>query len=234
MIRRLPIAVLALLCTATPAAAAQRTVAIGSFDRVRVDGPFDVRIAGGRSPGGTITGDARAIDDVDLRVDGTTLVIQRGHGGWAERPRTAATTPIVVTLGTTQLTAALVIAGGKLAVTTMRGDRIDLSVTGAGSIAVGTATGDALTATVIGAGAVTVGGRVGKARLVTNGPGTIDAGTLDAGELLVRLDGTGTTKARARYTAAVDNVGLGQVTIVGNPKCTVRANAGGPVTCGGT
>lgn len=219
---------------ASPAMAAERTVAIGSFDRVRIDGPFDVRIAAGRSPGGTITGDTRAIETVDLRVDGTTLVIQRGSGGWAEQPRAAPAAPIMVTLGTTQLTAALVIAGGRLAVKQMRGDRIDLSVTGAGSIAVDAATGDALNATVIGAGVVTVAGRVGKARFVTNGPGTIDATALDAGDLVVRLDGTGSTKAAARYNASVDNVGLGQVTIIGNPKCSVRAAAGGPVACGTT
>ena len=223
---------LLLALVATPVTAAERRVAIGSFDRVRVDGPFDVHIVAGRSPGGTIAGEASAIEAVELHVDGSTLVIQRGTGGWAEQHRAAPTTPIVVTLGTTQLTAALVIAGGKLSVTKMRGDRIDLSVTGTGSIAVGEASGDALAATVIGAGTVTVAGRVGKARLVTNGTGAIDAGALDAGDLFVRLDGPGVTRARARYTASVDNLGLGQVTVLGNPKCTVRAAAGGPVTCG--
>ena len=198
MIRTAPLLLVALL-PAGPVAAAERVVAIGSFDRVRIDGPFDVRIAGGRSPGGTISGDARAIENVDLTVDGTTLTIRRGTGGWAEQPRSPAAAPIVVTLGTTRLTAALVIAGGKLSVTAMRGDRIDLSVTGAGSITVGDAQADALTATVIGAGVMTISGRVGKARLATNGPGTIDAGALDAGELVVRLDGTGATKARALH-----------------------------------
>ena len=225
-------ALIPLALLAAPATAAERRVAIGSFDRIRVDGPFAVHIATGRSPGGTITGDTSAIENVDLRADGRTLVVQRGTGGWAEQPHAASRTPIVVTLGTVDLTAALVIAGGTLSVSAMHGDRIDLSVTGAGTIAVADAKGDALNATVIGTGSVTVAGRAAKVRLVTNGTGTIDAGALDAGDLILRLDGPGVTTAHARYTATVDNVGLGQVTVLGDPKCTVRAAAGGPVACG--
>ena len=219
---------------ASPTAAAERRVAIGSFDRIRIDGPFEVHIATGRSPGGTIAGDASAIDTVELHVDGSTLVLQRGTGGWAEQRRAAPTTPIIVTLATTELTAASVIAGGTLSVTRMHGGRIDLSVTGTGTITVDDASGDALNATVIGAGSVSVAGRVGTARLVTNGTGAIDAGALDAGDLFVRLDGPGVTRARARYNAGVDDVGLGRVTVLGNPRCTVHASAGGPVSCGAT
>ena len=89
-----------------------------------------------------------------------------------------------------------------------------------------------LNATVIGTGSIAVAGHVGTARLTTNGTGTIDAGALDAGELRIRLDGPGVTHGRARHTAIIDNVGLGQVTVLGNPQCTVRAAAGGPVACG--
>ncbi|WP_375394463.1 GIN domain-containing protein [uncultured Sphingomonas sp.] len=225
-------ALLLLALIATPANAAERRVAIGSFDRVRIDGPFEVHIDTGRSPGGTIAGEASAIETVELQTDGNTLVIRRGIGGWAEQHRAAPTTPIVVRLGTIDLAGALVVAGGTLSVTKMRGDRIDLSVTGAGSIVVGEASGDSLNATVIGAGTIGIAGRTGRARLATNGTGTIDAAALDAGDLFVRLDGPGTIQARARYTATVDDVGLGRVTVLGDPKCTVRAAAGGPVACG--
>ena len=48
----------------------------------------------------------------------------------------------------------------------------------------------------------------------------------------VLLDGPGETKAAARYTAHITNLGLGAVAVAGSPKCTVVARAGGPVACG--
>ena len=114
----------------------------------------------------------------------------------------------------------------------MKGERGDRAVTGPGTIGVGEVIADAASATVIGGGGITLAGRAGRARLMTNGPGTIDAGTLDAGDLVVRLDGPGATKARARYTASIVDTGLGQVAVAGSPKCTVKADAGGPVACG--
>jgi hypothetical protein len=227
-----PLILLLALLPAT-AAAADRVVGIGSFSRVRVDGAFDVRVATGVSPSARVTGDRSAIDAVDLHIDGNTLVVRRNMTGtWAEQPTTAARTPIVVTLGTLSLSGAVVVGGGKLAIDRMVAPRVDLSVTGAGGIALAAAQGDQVNVQVIGAGSVAVAGKAATVRLMTNGPGTIDAAQLDAGDLTVRLDGLGTTTARARYTAQVSSTGLGTVTIAGTPKCTVKAVAGSPVTCG--
>ncbi|WP_174291639.1 GIN domain-containing protein [Sphingomonas bacterium] len=214
------------------AAAAERSVYLGSFDKVRVQGPFDVRIATGQAPAALLSGDRAVIDSIDLRVDGSTLIIRAAIGSWQERPRVAATAPVTITLATPTLSTASVVGAGKLAIDRMKAARIDLSVTGAGSVGVGEASADAANATIIGTGAITVGGRAGTARLMTNGSGTIDAAALEVGELVVRLDGPGATRAQARYTASVVNTGLGQVTIGGQPKCTVKADAGGPVSCG--
>ena len=64
------------------------------------------------------------------------------------------------------------------------------------------------------------------------GPGIVVAATgVGAGDLVATLDGPGEIAARARYTAAVANGGLGRVTVAGTPKC--RVTGGGPVRCGG-
>lgn len=220
---------LALLVPAS-ARADDRRISIGSFDRVRVDGPFDVKLATGASPGGTISGDARAIDTVDVRVDGTTLVVRKGLSGWGEQKASSA--PMVVSLSTPDLVSAVVVGGGRLSIGRMKGMRIDLSVSGAGTIALAAADTDQLNALVIGTGRITLAGRAARARLVTNGTSAIDASGLETGDLVVRLDGMGEIKAQARYTADVTNTGLGEVTIAGPAKCIVKAAAGGPVTCG--
>ncbi|RZM36826.1 MAG: DUF2807 domain-containing protein [Sphingomonas sp.] len=212
--------------------ATSRTVSIGSFDRVRVEGPFEVRVTIG-SPHATITGPHGA-DDATVRVDGTTLSVRKGTGGWGEQPRGRGAGPIVVTLSTPGLTSASVAAGGRLTIARMRGMRVDVTVSGNGSLALAAADTDQLNATLIGTGQMTLAGRAARARLVTSGPGAIDASALIVDDLTVNLDGVGETTAAARYTAQVTNSGLGTVTITGNAKCRVDAAAGGPVVCGKT
>lgn len=224
-----------LLLLSSPAIAGQapvasRTVSVGSFDRIRVEGPFEVRVSIG-SPRATISG-PRGDDTVVVRVDGTTLSVRKDAGGWGERASSGSAGPIVVTLSTPGLTSASVAAGGRLTIARMRGMRVDVTVSGNGSLALAAADTDQLNATLIGTGQMTLAGRAARARLITSGPGVIDASALQVNDLIAHLDGVGEIKAAARYTAQVTNSGLGTVTIAGNAKCRVDAAAGGPVACG--
>ena len=221
---------LLLLMFPAAASAADRTVGVGSFERLRVDGPFRVRVAAG-PPRVTVSGDARTINEVDVRAEGGTVLVRMGVNGWGEQP-VATGAPLTVTLSTPALTSVTVIGGADVAVARMKGQRIDVSASGTGTIALAAVDADQLSITVIGSATVTAAGRAARARLVTNGPGTIDAGALAADDLFVRLDGAGETRAQARFTAQVVNTGLGRVTVSGNAKCGIKAAAGGPVSCG--
>lgn len=221
---------LALVLVPAVAPAASRTVSVGSFERIRVDGPFEVHVQTGRSPGATISGDTRATEDVQVRTTGATLIVSKGTGGWGEQAKGKG--PVVVTLTTPNLTSAVVQAGGKVTISAMKAMRVDVSVSGAGSLSLAAADTDQLNAIVVGTGQMTLGGRAARARLTTSGPGAIDASALDVRDLIVMLDGVGETKAKARFTAQVTNTGLGTVTVAGGAKCTIKAAAGGPVSCG--
>ncbi len=223
----------ALLALAAPAAAAQRTFTITSFDRLRVDGAFDVRLEVGAQTRGIVEGDADALDAVDLDVQGTTLIIRRNRNGAAERGSGGPATPLVVRVAAPTLRTATVIGGGKLAISgIVRGQRIDLQVTGPGKIDAQAVDADELNVTVLGAGEVAVGGRARRARLLTSGSGTITATALTTNDLAVRLDGPGETSATARYTANLTSTGLGRITVAGSPACITNAVAGGPISCG--
>lgn len=224
-------ALLLLSLLATPAVAAERTVGIGSVDRLRVDGAFEVRVTGGTSPSVRLVGDRDAIEAVDVRQQGTTLTVRLGANGWGERPRGRIDAPVTILIGTPALATVTSIAGARITVAGMRGTRVDLSVTGAGAIAATGIAADDVNATVIGAGTVAAAGRTTRARLVASGPGGIDAGTLEANDATVRLEGVGRIAARARYTAQVSNIGLGAVEIAGPAKCIIRGT--GPVACEG-
>lgn len=223
---------LSLLALAAIAPAAERKLFVSTFDRLRVDGPFQVVVVTGRSPRGSIAGDARELDGVDVRQDGRTLHVRRGVGTWQEQPRAAPTQPVVVTLATPSLAAAYLIGPGAIGVTGMKGARIDLSVAGAGGIAVTGADAAELNATTIGNGRIAVAGRAVRARLLVNGAGGVQADKLETDELTVRLDGPGEVTARARRAADLTNTGLGRIAVAGPARCTVKAAAGGPVTCG--
>lgn len=223
---------LALLLGPGPAAAPERDRSIGSFDRLRVAGPFEVRVETGRPPAARIEADDALIDRIEVAVEGDTLVVRMGHEGWGETPAGRAGKPPVVSLSTPALRSIAVSAGARVVAGRVAGERVNLAVNGAGAIAVASARADELDATVVGAGALSVAGTALRARLLTNGPGAIDAGDLAASDLVVRLDGPGETRARARYTARVTDTGVGRVTVLGEATCVVTAIAGGPVACG--
>lgn len=232
MIRFAPFA-LALILLAGPAQAAERIYSVGSFDRIRVEGPFDVHVAIAPSPGARADGDRHATDNLDIRVEGMTLIVRAGVSGWGEQPVAGAGGAPVVTVTTAAVRSAVVVGGGRLAITgPVRGQRIDLSLTGSGSLGVAGLDADQLFVTLLGSGDIALSGRAAKVRLSTSGPGRITAAPLVADDLTLRLDGNGETEATARYTADVTTTGIGAATVYGTPACTVKAVAGGPISCG--
>jgi hypothetical protein len=217
----------------SPADAATRTYSIGSFDRVRVEGPFDVRLATATSPGASAEGDPRTTDDLDIRVEGTTLIVRAGTGGWGERPPATNNDAPIIRVSTLMVRGAVVVGGGRLTMAgPLRGQRLDLSLTGSGTLNASGLAADELYVNLYGTGSVNLAGTAAKVRLITSGQGVIDATPLNAGDLTIRLDGPGETKASARFTASIVTTGIGAVTVYGKPACTVKALAGGPISCG--
>lgn len=218
---------------AAPADAAERSYSVGSYERVRVEGPFEVHIVAGASPHASARGSEAMLARLDLAVNGNTLAVRLGPGGWGETPRRAGgTSPVVVTLSSPRITSILLTAGATVTASKIAAQRIDLGVTGAGALTVDGAAADQLNAMLIGTGKLRLAGKAARARLTTNGPGTIDAADLAVNDLTVSVEGTGETRATAHYTAQVSTTGLGKVTVLGTAKCTVKAVADGPVVCG--
>jgi len=223
--------ILALIALATPVAAQSRdkTVMLTSFDRIRVEGPFDVTLTTGKGAGGVLSGDDRAIERVNLRVEGRTLIVGAGVDGWGGYPGEAIG-QVTVRVTTPSLRSATVAGGGQLRVDRMRAQQIDLSVAGAGALSVAGVEADQVNATMNGSGAMTLAGKSGRARFVNSGTGAIDAAGLVARDLTVLSQGMGTGSFNALYTADISAMGLGGISVAGAAKCTVRGV--GPVACG--
>ena len=89
MIDRLPILILLALASLPAAAAApvaQRNYSVTSFDRIRVDGPYEVRLKTNVAPFARASGTAAAVDGVSVKVDGRTLIVRPSSGGWGGYP----------------------------------------------------------------------------------------------------------------------------------------------------
>ena len=224
---------LALIAFAVPAHAEDRNFLTTNFERVRVDGPFEVRVAvGGGVYGARASGEGKSIDLLDISVQGNTLIVRRRIRTIGEPVTNEGPAPIVY-VTVPSLKGGVVIGGGRLKVEgKLQEQRIDFQVTGAGAITAAGIDAQDVYVTLIGNGAVSLTGRSAHARLMTNGNGAISAGGLDVGDLMVRLDGPGATEASARYTADLITTGLGSITVAGNPKCVAKAPSGGPITCG--
>ncbi|WP_241659763.1 head GIN domain-containing protein [Sphingomonas glacialis] len=223
--------ILALLVPLAPAQAAERRYFIGDFDRIRVEGPFDVRLATRGTPDARVTG---TTDGLDLHVDARVLTIRRAVAESGGATRRDAPDPTTIFVRTSDLHGAAVIGGGRLVVEgPLRGTRVDLQVSGSGSITMAELAADQVSVTLLGAGAMTLGGRTSRLRVLSTGAGSIDASALLADEAILRLDGSGATQANARYAADIVATGLGAVTVSGTPKCKIKAPAGAAVTCGG-
>lgn len=232
MIRRAAMLAAALVALPGTARAARHVYTLGSYDRIRIEGPFEVSVTTGVPAGAVAEGAPGAIDGLDIALQGATLVVRMGHRGWGETPAGKPAAAPAITLSTPGLSAAYVNGGARVSIAGMKAQRVDLAVNGSGTVGVTGTDADQLFATVIGAGTVTLAGRAGRARLVTNGSGNVDSTALIVNDLLILQDGTGETHAAARYTAQVTTTGLGRVVVEGNAKCVVHNQNGGPVACG--
>lgn len=232
MIRFLP---LALGVLATPAVAAERNYSVGSFDRIRVDGPFRVVLTTGASPGAKAEGDPRVTDTLDIRVEGVTLIVRAGVNGWGEQPVAGRAGAPIIRVSTGMIRNASLTGGGDLTIVgPVKGQRIGLQLAGSGSMRADGLDADIFSASVFGTGSMTLGGRAAKVNLSTNGSAQMQAGNLVAGDLAINTDGNGDMTAQARFTATITAAGVGSVTVLGKPACIVRGKPSGPVSCGKT
>ncbi|MBC9034392.1 DUF2807 domain-containing protein [Sphingomonas sp. JC676] len=205
-------------------APAERSFIVGSFERLRVDGPFDVTVVTG-SPNASASGDTPALDQVSVRVDGSTLFVSPGALGVGQQAAMAK-----ITISAPALHAVLVNGGGRVRIAEMRGARVDVVLNGAGALDVRAIQADEANVSLNGTGAVTVGGKAGKARLSSYGAGSIDGGGFTANDATILSQSSGDMRVGVRYTAQIIAAGAGGIGIIGAPEC--RVSGPGRVDCG--
>lgn len=205
---------------AAPADAATRNFTVTSFDRIRIDGPYRVKLATGVAPFATAEGSPAALDALSLEVQGRTLIIRRKAS-----VKTNAASPlgaVAIRAGSHELGAAWVNGSGALAIDGVKGQRFDLGVSGSGDVKVGKLSVDRLLVSVAGSASVALAGTVQTASFSLSGPSSLDAAGLTTKAGTINVDGSSTVRLRATDTVKVDGNGLAMIELAGRPACTIR------------
>jgi hypothetical protein len=219
--------------SAAPAASASRNFGVTSFEKIRVDGPFKVRLSTGVAPFARASGSPSALDRVSLELRGNTLVVQSKSSSWGANPAEGLG-QVEISLGTHELSAAWVNGSGSLAIDRAKGLKFDLSVQGSGAGGVEQVDVDQLSVNLAGTASAVLAGRAGKMTALIRGISSLDAAGLATKDAAVGVEGAATIKANVSNSVKVDGSGPATVTLSGSPSCTLRLHGSASVSGCGT
>ena len=214
---------------AAPADAATRNFGITGFDKIRIEGPFKVRLTTGVAPFASATGSPAAIDRVAIDMHGNTLVVHRNTSSWGGYPGQDPG-PVEISLGTHDLISAWLSGSGMLGIDRVKGLSFDLSVQGSAAATIGQTNVDQLNVAVVGTGSATLAGHAGKMTAVVRGISSLDAANLAAKDATIGAEGTATIAANVSDSVKIDGSGPATVKLTGGPACTLRVSGSASVS----
>jgi hypothetical protein len=223
----------ALLALAAPAAAqaAERRFTLTDFDRVVVEGSFQVTVGTGRSLSAVATGEPRALDGVSVEVQGRTLRVRANRSAWGGWPGESAG-PVRIAVTTHGLRGATVNGSGGLQIDRVKAMRFDAALAGSGRIGIDEIEADNLLLGAIGAGTLKVAGKAKTVRATVRGAAALDGAGLEADSAEIEADTSGTIGMAALRSAKVTASGTGDVSVTGSAACSVNQTGAGNVRCG--
>jgi hypothetical protein len=219
----------ALIASAAPAGAATRNFGITDFQKVRVDGPFAVKLSTGVAPFARATGSTAALDRVAVEVRGNTLVVHNNLDSWGGYPGQNVG-PVTIELGTHDLSAAWLNGSGIIAIDRVKGLSFDLSVQGSGLGEIAQVSVDQLNVSVVGTASARLAGQAAKVTAVIRGISSLDASALSAKDATLGADGAATISATIGNSVTVDANGPATIRLGGRPSCTLRVSGSASVT----
>ena len=215
---------------AAPAMAAERNYSVTSFNRIRVDGPYQVTVRTNVAPFARASGSQASLDGVSIRVEGRTLIVRADtSGGWGGYPGEGRG-PVTIELGTHDLTTAWVNGAGALFIDKVKGLSFDLAIQGAGVMRIDSADVDQLKIGLSGTASARLSGRAAKLTATIRGSSSLDAETLAVKDAVIGAEGPAMVRANVTGTAKVDALGLASVALAGGPSCITKTQGSASVT----
>ena len=223
-----------LLCLAllgSPLLAAERTLSVTDFDKLRVDGGFIVEVTTGRGTSAKIYGSQAAIEATNVVVQGRQIVVRKNSSAWGGYPGHV---PAMATVRITApaLTNVWVNGPAKVSVDRLKGARVAAAVEGAGELTIGGVMADNSNIAQVGSGRLTVSGTVADLTITARGAGTLDASGLQASDAKLTSETAGQVTVAVKRAVTGTVAGSGSVTVLGKPACTLKTTGSATVTCG--
>jgi len=204
-----------------PSQSATRNFGVNGFDRIRVEGPFDVRVTTGVAPSASVSGNPAAIDRVEIGVQGTTLIVSSSLSSWGGYPGKDPG-PVEIRIGTHELAQARLSGSGSMSIDKVKGLSFLLSAQGSGSARIASADVDQLTVAVAGTGSAAIAGKAGKLTAWVRGVSSFDGSGLSAKNAVLRAEGPAIVKANVSNEATIQGNGSATIALAGRPTCTSK------------
>jgi hypothetical protein len=225
------VAVLMAAGLGSSACAADRNYSVTEFDKIDVEGPYQVSVETGKAPSARATGSVTGLDRLFIEVRSQRLVIRPLKSGWGER---SFLRPGIVTIRVTVLGLKRVDLTGtsSLTINRIRTARLSVGQQGSSQIQIGQIDVDQLDLAASGGGLVALAGKALVGRVINSGTGRIAASSLMVSDLDVKSDSSGETRIGALRSAKATSTGAGDILIVGMPACIVTQLGAGEIVCG--
>lgn len=224
---RLSLLLLTSLLVAAPALAADRTYAVGPFNRITAVGPHEVRVITGRQQTVHASGDQSAIDGLDIAVQNGELRIatQKTAGRFFHMGNAT------ITVTVPALTAASLIGSGDMRIDHVAGPAFSAVLKGSGDMTVSRSEAERLDLALTGSGDMVLAGRCTAASVAVHGSGDLDAANLRCQNVQVALSGSGDVAIGAAGTANLTLAGSGDIVVTGGARCTKVKRGSGDIRC---
>lgn len=204
-----------------------RSFAASGFTGVALKGSDDIDVRAGSSFSVVAEGDPKALDQLDIRLDGKTLKVSRkSRSGWLGGDDRGVKIHVVMP----KLTNATVAGSGTMRVERAEG-AFDGAVAGSGDLDIAALSANKASLSIAGSGNITVAGRAESLDVSVAGSGDMRGENLTAGTADISIAGSGNVRANVPGAASIAIMGSGDVELRGGAKCEVSKMGSGEAKC---
>lgn len=223
-------ALVLLIGLAARAQAAEHRLPVQDFDRVRIVGAYSVELRQGPITALIIDATPDALDATSALVMSGQLTVQQRHAAWGNSASARLPSKLIIT--TPHLRRLAVDGSADVHVMSRSESALSVVLVGSGSVAVSDVQATTLDLALSGSGRVTATGQSDTGHIAAEGSGAVDAAGLQLNTVSILANGVVSVAAVAAREAKITSRGAGNVTVSGNPACTVDHQGPGDVVCG--